>query len=187
MLTSRQHVIVNCVLQLVKSVSGPWCRRTCHGRRRNVEIAAVAFTSPFACAARRYYRGAHGALLVYDITSRESFESAQSWLAELRTHRGKDIVLMLVGNKLDLEARREVALDDALAFADKNDLAFMETSALTDVGVSAAFTSVIQGACCRCAVACGHGLPSLVCAVLLPACSCHRVLRCALARGCGWM
>jgi hypothetical protein len=82
---------------------------------------------------------------VYDITSRESFEGAKSWLHELRQHRGKDIVLILVGNKLDLEAKREVPLDDALAFADKNDLAFMETSALTDVGVSAAFTSVIQG------------------------------------------
>lgn len=84
--------------------------------------------------------------MVYDITSRESFEAAQTWLAELRQHRGKDIVLMLVGNKLDLERERQVALEDALAFADKNDLAFMETSALTDVGVSAAFTSVIQGA-----------------------------------------
>lgn len=84
---------------------------------------------------------------MYDITSRDSFEGAKSWLQELRQHRGKDIVLILVGNKLDLEAKREVPLEDALAFADKNDLAFMETSALTDVGVSAAFTSVIQGTC----------------------------------------
>jgi hypothetical protein len=84
---------------------------------------------------------------VYDITSRGSFEEAQSWLRELRQHGRPDIVIMLVGNKLDLDGERAVALEEAFTFADKNDLAFMETSAKTDVGVSMAFNSVIQGVC----------------------------------------
>jgi hypothetical protein len=53
----------------------------------------------------RYYRNAHGALLVYDIASKESFEGAKSWLSELRKFGKPDVVILLVGNKLDLGKR----------------------------------------------------------------------------------
>jgi Rab family protein len=88
--------------------------------------------------------------LVYDISNKESFEAAKAWLSELRKFGKSEVVILLVGNKLDLDGSRQVTLDEALAFADTNDLAFMETSAKTDVGVSMAFSSVVQGGCrCR--------------------------------------
>ena len=82
---------------------------------------------------------------MYDIANKASFERITDWLGELRKFGKPDVVILLVGNKLDLEEQRQVTLEEALAFADKNDLAFMETSAKTDVGVTMAFSSVVQG------------------------------------------
>ena len=88
---------------------------------------------------RRYYRGAVGALLVYDISNHRSFENAARWLTELREHADAKIVIMLVGNKSDLRHLRAVPKDEAMAFAEKYDLAFIETSALDATGVEIAF------------------------------------------------
>jgi hypothetical protein len=86
-----------------------------------------------------------GALVVYDVTSRASFETASHWLEELRTHAAPDIVILLVGNKCDRAAvHREVATQAALDFAELKGLAFMETSALDETNVEAAFMDVIS-------------------------------------------
>lgn len=65
----------------------------------------------------RYYRGAVGALLVYDISKHLTYESAERWLKELYDHADPHIVVMLVGNKTDLSAVRSVPLEDAKDFA----------------------------------------------------------------------
>lgn len=90
-----------------------------------------------------YYRGAVGALLVYDITKRQSFDHIPRWLEELRSHADKNIVIMLVGNKSDLEDQRAVSTDDAKEFAQKEGLFFLETSALESTNVEAAFMTVL--------------------------------------------
>ncbi|ONK75592.1 uncharacterized protein A4U43_C03F18520 [Asparagus officinalis] len=90
-----------------------------------------------------YYRGAVGALLVYDITKRQSFDHIPRWLEELRSHADKNIVIMLVGNKSDLEDQRQVSLDDAKEFAQKEGLFFLETSALESTNVEPAFMTVL--------------------------------------------
>merc|ERR1711976_1156470 len=77
-----------------------------------------------------YYRGAVGALLVYDISKQVTFEDLERWLLELRDHADPNIVIMLVGNKGDLRPLRAVGQADALAFAEKHNLSFIETSAL---------------------------------------------------------
>ncbi|KAG0449796.1 hypothetical protein HPP92_015846 [Vanilla planifolia] len=90
-----------------------------------------------------YYRGAVGALLVYDITKRQSFDHIPRWLEELRGHADKNIVIMLVGNKTDLEEDRAVPTEDAEEFAQKEGLFFLETSALEATNVEAAFMTVL--------------------------------------------
>ncbi|CAL5339252.1 unnamed protein product [Camellia sinensis] len=60
-----------------------------------------------------YYRGALGALLVYDVTKPTTFENASRWLKELRDHADANIVIMLIGNKTDLKHLRAVATEDA--------------------------------------------------------------------------
>ena len=93
----------------------------------------------------RYYRGAVGALLVYDISKHETFENTQNWLKELRQHADANIVIMLIGNKCDLEPERQVSKEEGLAYANKNRLAFEETSAKTSHQVDTSFKRILTG------------------------------------------
>ncbi|CAN1278263.1 Ras-related protein RABA4d [Linum perenne] len=90
-----------------------------------------------------YYRGAVGAMLVYDMTKRQSFDHMQRWLEELRGHADKNIVIMLIGNKSDLGSLRAVPQEDAQEFAQRENLFFMETSALESTNVETAFLTVL--------------------------------------------
>ncbi|OVA15688.1 Small GTPase superfamily [Macleaya cordata] len=90
-----------------------------------------------------YYRGAVGAMLVYDITKRQSFDHIPRWLEELRGHADKNIVIILIGNKSDLENQRAVPTEDAKEFAQKEGLFFLETSALEATNVETAFLTVL--------------------------------------------
>jgi len=84
------------------------------------------------------------ALLVYDITSKESFNSLSRWISEARNHGNKDITLTLVGNKNDLEADRAVSVEEAQAFADQHSLIYVETSAKSGNNVDAAFINTAK-------------------------------------------
>jgi Ras-related protein Rab-11B len=90
-----------------------------------------------------YYRGAVGALLVYDITKRLSFESIDRWLKELRDHADPNIMIMLVGNKKDLSHLRAVTSADSDSYAKTNKLNFIETSALDSSNVEDAFKNLL--------------------------------------------
>eukprot|EP00823_Brevimastigomonas_motovehiculus_P006705 TRINITY_DN55_c0_g1_i2.p1 TRINITY_DN55_c0_g1~~TRINITY_DN55_c0_g1_i2.p1 ORF type:complete len:229 (+),score=45.01 TRINITY_DN55_c0_g1_i2:167-853(+) len=91
-----------------------------------------------------YYRGALGALLVYDISKRSSYENVSRWLKELRDHADVNIVIMLVGNKKDLRHMRQVQTDEAKEFAKTHKLFFIETSALADSNVTTAFETILK-------------------------------------------
>ncbi|XP_058087037.1 ras-related protein Rab11A [Magnolia sinica] len=90
-----------------------------------------------------YYRGAVGAMLVYDITKRQTFDHIPRWLEELRGHADKNIVIILIGNKSDLENQRAVPTEDAKEFAQKEGLFFLETSALESTNIETAFLTVL--------------------------------------------
>lgn len=90
-----------------------------------------------------YYRGAVGALLVYDIAKHITYENVERWLKELRDHADQNIVIMLVGNKSDLRHLRAVPVEEARAFAEKNSLSFIEASALDSTNVETAFQQIL--------------------------------------------
>lgn len=90
-----------------------------------------------------YYRGAVGALLVYDVTRHVTFENVERWLKELRDHTDAYTVIMLVGNKADLLHLRAVSTEEATAFAETQNTYFMETSALESLNVDNAFVEVL--------------------------------------------
>ncbi|KAL8679974.1 MAG: hypothetical protein Q9186_003790 [Xanthomendoza sp. 1 TL-2023] len=90
-----------------------------------------------------YYRGAVGALLVYDISKHQTYENVQRWLKELRDHADANIVIMLVGNKSDLRHLRAVPTEEAKQFASENNLSFIETSALDASNVELAFQNIL--------------------------------------------
>ncbi|KAG8737382.1 Ras- protein Rab-11A [Ceratobasidium sp. 414] len=90
-----------------------------------------------------YYRGAVGALLVYDISKHATYVNVTRWLKELRDHADSNIVIMLVGNKSDLKHLRAVPTDEAKGFSAENGLFFIETSAMDASNVEAAFQNIL--------------------------------------------
>ncbi|KIY48290.1 ras-domain-containing protein [Fistulina hepatica ATCC 64428] len=109
------------------------------GKVLKAQIWDTAGQERYRAITAAYYRGAVGALLVYDISKRGSYENVQRWLKELRDHADSNIVIMLVGNKSDLKHLRAVPTDEAKAFAVENGLSFIETSALDASNVDKAF------------------------------------------------
>jgi Ras-related protein Rab-11A len=92
-----------------------------------------------------YYRGAVGALLVYDIAKHGTYVNVTRWLKELRDHADSNIVIMLVGNKSDLKHLRAVPTEEAKVFSAENGLSFIETSALDASNVENAFQTILTG------------------------------------------
>nr|GEY61776.1 Ras-related protein RABA1f-like [Tanacetum cinerariifolium] len=90
-----------------------------------------------------YYRGAVGALLVYDTSRHVTFENVERWLKELQDHTDSNILITLVGNKADLRHLRAVPTEEAKGYAEKENTYFMETSALEALNVETAFTEVL--------------------------------------------
>ncbi|XP_075687625.1 ras-related protein Rab-17 [Rhinoderma darwinii] len=113
------------------------------GKSLDFEIWDTAGQERYHSVCHLYYRGASAALLVYDITSKETFSRAQLWLQELqKCFISGEMVIALVGNKTDLHDERKVSREDAEAFAEQNQLLFMETSAKTGNGVKEVFEAV---------------------------------------------
>ncbi|GIX65376.1 ras-related protein Rab-5C, putative [Babesia caballi] len=108
------------------------------------EIWDTAGQERYRTLAPMYYRGSSAAIIVYDITLRESFQQAKGWIQELQSHVDPNIVLALAGNKLDLEASREVSRDMAEEFASANNCLFMETSAKSGHMVQELFTEIAK-------------------------------------------
>uniref|UniRef100_A0A8D0GDI4 Ras-related protein Rab-25 n=1 Tax=Sphenodon punctatus TaxID=8508 RepID=A0A8D0GDI4_SPHPU len=92
-----------------------------------------------------YYRGAVGALLVFDITKHQTYDVVERWLKELYDHAEATIIVMLVGNKTDLAQAREVPTEEAKMFAENNGMLFVETSALDSTNVEQAFETILRG------------------------------------------
>jgi len=103
----------------------------------------TAGTESFRSITRSYYRGAAGCLLVYDVTSRQSFVNAQLWLADVREHADPHLSCILVGNKVDLceedSKLRQVPTEEAELWAKEENLLFVEASAKSGRNVELAF------------------------------------------------
>eukprot|EP01105_Mastigella_eilhardi_P022737 TRINITY_DN5649_c0_g2_i1.p1 TRINITY_DN5649_c0_g2~~TRINITY_DN5649_c0_g2_i1.p1 ORF type:complete len:237 (+),score=74.89 TRINITY_DN5649_c0_g2_i1:93-803(+) len=104
-----------------------------------LQIWDTAGQEIFRSVARSYYRGSAGALLVYDITRRQTFNALSQWLDDARQHSNNNMVVMLVGNKTDMEKERAVSKEEGEQFARENGLLFRECSAKTADGVHEAF------------------------------------------------
>ncbi|CAE7560706.1 ypt-1 [Symbiodinium sp. KB8] len=114
------------------------------GKRVKLQIWDTAGQERFRVIASSYYRGAHGIIVVYDITDAETFANVKTWLGEIEKHGTEGVKTLLVGNKSDLEDKRAVPYDEAKAFADEHGMPFLETSAKDDEGVEEAFMEMAR-------------------------------------------
>ena len=109
-----------------------------------IQIWDTAGQEQFQAITRTYYKGAIGALLVYDITRRDTFTHVTKWLEEVKSNSSKHICVILIGNKKDLEDKRQVTYEEGESFARENGLMFLETSAKTAFNVVEAFNLSAQ-------------------------------------------
>ena len=104
-----------------------------------MQIWDTAGQERFKTITSSYYKGAHGLILVFDLTDRQSFLDLDNWLVEIEKHASERVVKMLIGNKSDLEGARTVSYEEAFNYAKCNGMKYIETSAKTSKNVTEAF------------------------------------------------
>eukprot|EP01022_Parablepharisma_sp_SALTPOND_P012851 TRINITY_DN1668_c0_g1_i7.p2 TRINITY_DN1668_c0_g1~~TRINITY_DN1668_c0_g1_i7.p2 ORF type:complete len:237 (-),score=31.23 TRINITY_DN1668_c0_g1_i7:1226-1849(-) len=96
----------------------------------------------FRSLGRIYYQDALAAVLVFDMTDKDSYENTQRWMEEIRQHRGDEIVIILVGNKTDLLEAQKVSIEQATEYANKEGIHFLNCSAKDGVGINPIFEKI---------------------------------------------
>jgi len=115
------------------------------GNKVKLAIWDTAGQERFRTLTPSYYRGGQGAILVYDVTNRDSFQKVEDWLNELETYTtNHDMIKMLVGNKCDKEDERQVSKEEGIKCARKHQMMFIEASAKTKEGVQCAFEELVE-------------------------------------------
>lgn len=89
-----------------------------------------------------YYRGAHGIILVYDVTDKDSFDHVKDWMTEVDRYANENVDIILIGNKSDLVNKRQVTYDEARAYAQENRIQYIETSAKNATNVEKCFNAM---------------------------------------------
>ncbi len=118
--------------------------KTIKNTKVKLQIWDTAGQERFKTIVSSYYRGAHGIIMVYDITDINSFENVKHWMSEINRHCNNNIQILLVGNKSDLYRHRQVNHSDATNFAKFHNIQFIETSAKTSENIENCFTKIIE-------------------------------------------
>jgi len=112
------------------------------GKTIKLQIWDTAGQERFRTITSSYYRGAHGIIVVYDVTDNESFNNVKQWLHEIDRYACENVNKLLVGNKSDLTTKRVVSTEQGKEFADSLGIEFLETSAKTSTNVEQAFLTM---------------------------------------------
>ncbi|XP_021747116.1 GTP-binding protein YPTM2-like [Chenopodium quinoa] len=112
------------------------------GKTIKLQIWDTAGQERFRTITSSYYRGAHGIIIVYDVTDQQSFDNVKQWLNEIDRYASDNVVKILVGNKSDLTSNKVVSYETAKAFADEIGIPFLETSAKNSTNVEDAFMTM---------------------------------------------
>ena len=117
---------------------------TINNDKINAQFWDTAGQEKYKSMTAAYYKGALGALIVYDITKKYTFESIDRWITDLTNTADKRIKIILLGNKSDLEEQREVSREEGEMKAKEYNIAFMETSALNGNNIEIAFNKLVE-------------------------------------------
>ena len=109
-----------------------------------IQLWDTAGQEEFQSISRGYYKSGACALVVYDITDRETFNNVSSWVEECKNNGPSTITLVLVGNKIDLEDKRQVTYEEGEDFANRNNMQFYETSALNGTNIDKLFNDTVE-------------------------------------------
>ena len=109
-----------------------------------IQIWDTAGMERYRSITNAYYKGAKGVIIVYDICRKKSFENVDNWIEDFKSKADEDAVILLIGNKSDLNEQREVSIEEAEIKAQKNKYGFMETSAKDNNNVEKAFETLFE-------------------------------------------
>ena len=109
-----------------------------------IQIWDTAGQEYFRSIARAYFKNCVCAMVVYDITCKESFENVKNWLQDIHEESPKTVLICLIGNKIDLEDKRIITFDEGKKFSTENGIIFMETSAKTGEGINEIFEQSVK-------------------------------------------
>lgn len=112
------------------------------GKTIKLQIWDTAGQERFRTITSSYYRGAHGIIVVYDVTDQESYANVKQWLQEIDRYASENVNKLLVGNKSDLTTKKVVDNTTAKEFADSLGIPFLETSAKNATNVEQAFMTM---------------------------------------------
>ena len=98
----------------------------------------------FRTITNSYYRGAHGIIIVYDISNKQSFNNIKNWIIDINNYGSKNVIKLLIGNKSDLINKREVSKEEAQLLADSLDMFYIESSAKDNININDAFINIIK-------------------------------------------
>lgn len=114
------------------------------GKKIKLQIWDTAGQERFRTITTAYYRGAMGIMLVFDITNEKSFDNIRNWIRNIEEHAAADVEKMILGNKCDMNDKRQVSQERGQALAVEYNVKFMETSAKTSLNVEEAFISLAR-------------------------------------------
>ena len=114
------------------------------GHQIKAQIWDTAGQERYKAITSAYYKGAKGAFVVYDITRKQSFDSVDRWINDLRAAADKNLSIIIIGNKCDLEDQRQVNKEQGEDKAKNYEVALMETSALSGENLDKAFDKMIK-------------------------------------------
>ena len=115
-----------------------------NNKKVKMQIWDTAGQERFRTVVSTYFKGAHGILLIYDVTNKDSFKNLENWLIEIEKNSSDKVLKILLGNKCDLNDDREIQSEEGKAFAVRNGMEFMETSAKMNTNVSEAFETLAK-------------------------------------------
>ena len=114
------------------------------GKIVKIQIWDTAGQDRFRSITKNYYKGAHGIILIYDVTSRKTYENIRNWVTQIKEEVSEKVTIILVGNKIDDEKNRKVTTEEGQNMAKECGLDFFETSAKSGVNIDSTFNELVK-------------------------------------------
>ena len=115
-----------------------------NGKTVKIQIWDTAGQDRFRSITKNYYKGSHGIILIYDITNPITFENITHWVSQVREEASQNVVIYLIGNKIDLSNERNVSTEEGKELAEKLGLPFNETSAFDGTNINETFDDIVE-------------------------------------------
>ena len=114
------------------------------GKEVKLQIWDTAGQDRFRSITKNYYKGSHGIILIYDVTSLKTFENVKSWVSQIHEEISDKVVIYLVANKIDMDDLRKVTKEEGKKLAEELDVPFVETSAKTGENIDYIFSDISE-------------------------------------------